>query len=576
MLTKLSAFRVGFWQSEWLAAPADWRKLAVVTGVVVLFSLAGCESKIDSPEAANARIAELVDQKIKPGFVENQYRANIQLTATNLLSMLPDLDEYPISLQVSDSAGREVAEIFTSSEKAGSGRDGFYIELAKAFNASNVRLSSGRQAAVAIRKIASGLGAQFIMSGRYVPDAYSPSNLLWANLIRANGSRMQTIAEVTAPNTAGVIVKKSRIKEITSEGKLDVPQLLTQVSSGQFAMGYTNPYQSSTGLNFLLTILDAFAGGEENQMLSPDVASAFEAFQAGVPFVAQTTLQMRDAAQDSGVLDAMVMEYQSWVNVTGMNDYEFVPFGVRHDSPLYATAEASPEEIEVLELFADFIRQQQSVVDQFGFGLNLDYQSAYNIEDGSIIGQAQKLWKLKKSGGRPIAAVFVADVSGSMDGARLENLQQALIDSADLINSNNAIGLVTYNDRVNVDLFVRQFNVQQKALFTGAVQRLIAGGKTATNDAVLVAAQQLIEFGKDNPEHKKVIFVLSDGDTNIGLEFADVSTTLEFAGIPIHSIAYELTSEHLKSLASLAEGAYIESSAGSASYRIGNLLNSEM
>ena len=35
-------------------------------------------------------------------------------------------------------------------------------------------------------------------------------------------------------------------------------------------------------------------------------------------------------------------------------------------------------------------------------------------------------------------------------------------------------------------------------------------------------------------------------------------------------------SEHLKALASLAEGAYIESSTGSAAYRIGNLLNAEM
>ncbi|MEZ5476894.1 MAG: hypothetical protein R3E95_05245 [Thiolinea sp.] len=93
-------------------------------------------------------------------------------------------------------------------------------------------------------------------------------------------------------------------------------------------------------------MLNAFAEGDESQMLSPDVASAFEAFQAGVPFVAQTTIQMRDAAVGSGVLDGLVMEYQSWVNVTGMEDYQFIPFGVRHDSPLYATPEADPAERE--------------------------------------------------------------------------------------------------------------------------------------------------------------------------------------------------------------------------------------
>ena len=543
---------------------------------VVLTMLQGCETQIDSQEKAAEKISELVSKTVAPTFRENQFRANIQLTQTNLLSMLPDLREYPISLNIRDDSRTETVEIFTSSEKAGTGRDGFYLELAEAFNNQRKTISNGKQAQISIRKIASGLGAQFMLARRYTPDAYSPSNFLWSKLLDANGIRLETIAEVTAPNTAGIIVKKSKKDLITTDGKLDIAKLLTNVSDGSFAMGYTNPYQSSTGLNFLLTILNSFAEGDETQMLSPDVASAFEAFQAGVPFVAQNTLQMRDAAQGSGVLDALVMEHQSWVNVTGMNDYEFIPFGVRHDSPLYATPEADPDEREVLKLFAKFIESQQSAVANFGFGRKSDYKNAYQLNDSSIIGQAQKVWKQKKSGGRPVAAVFVADVSGSMEGARIKNLKRAMIESSDLISSTNSIGLVTYSEQVNVDLMIRPFSVQQKALFNGAVGRLRTGGKTATNNAVLVAAELLLEFGKANPDHKKVIFLLSDGETNRGVDFTEVEKALEWSGIPIHSIAYELKSDHLKALAGLAEGAYIESSADSASYRIGNLLNSEM
>ena len=272
----------------------------------------------------------------------------------------------------------------------------------------------------------------------------------------------------------------------------------------------------------------------------------------------------------------MCIRDRSWVNVKGMNDYEFIPFGIRHDSPLYATPEANESEREVLKLFADFSEQQQQAVDNFGFGKNPDYSNSYQLEDATIIGSAQKLWKQKKSGGRPIAAVFVADVSGSMEGLRIENLRRALIESADLVNPVNSIGLVSFHDLVNVDLLIRPFNVQQKALFIGAVERLSPGGKTATNDAVVVAANLLLEYKKENPDHKTIIFVLSDGNTNRGLEFEAVQKALEFSGIPIHSIAYEISSDHLKFLSSLGEGAYIESSSGSASYRIGNLLNSEM
>ncbi len=551
----------------------------VLTATAVLGAaliVAGCGKNVDSQESAEAAIATAVTKSVKPSFRENQSRANIRLSKTNLSSLLPDLDDYPIRTGRRDSASIESVEIFTSSEKAGNGRDGFYIELAETFNRQQVKLSNGKTAVISIRKIASGLGAQFMLAGRYTPDAFSPSNLLWGEMLNADGIKLDTIAEVTAPNTAGIIVKKSKADMITTNGQLDIPKLLNNVSNGSFAMGYTNPYQSSTGLNFLITVLNAFAEGDESQMLSPDVASAFEAFQTGVPFVAQTTLQMRDAAQGSGVLDALVMEHQSWVNVTGMKEYQFVPFGVRHDSPLFATPEADDSEREALELFARFIADQQSVVSRFGFGRNADYESAYNISDASLIAQAQGIWKEKKSGGRPVAAVFVADVSGSMDGPRLRNLKKALIDSSDLISASNSIGLVTFSESVNVDLYVREFDIQQKSLFIGAVERLRANGRTATNDAVLVAANLLVEHRKQNPDDKLIIFVLSDGERNRGYALEEVSDMLEWSGIPIHSIAYEVTSDELKALSSLAEGAYIESKAESASYRIGNLLNSEM
>jgi Ca-activated chloride channel family protein len=550
--------------------------LSIIIASLLILLTISCGSSIESKEQAFAEIHKLVEEEIRPSYNENRVRANIQLTKTNLLSMLPDLAEYPLALNVSDSTSTEVVEIFTSSEKAGKGRDGIYIEMANQFNQLGKKTSAGKHAVINVRKIASGLGAQFMLAHQYIPDAYSPSNFLWADMLNANGIKTETIAEKTAPNTAGIVVKKSKMDQITDNGKLDIGKLLTNVSAGSFAMGYTNPYQSSTGLNFLLTILNSFAQGDESQMLSPDVASAFEAFQTGVPFVAQNTLQMRDATLGSGVLDAFIMEYQSWINVSGMNDYQFIPFGVRHDSPLYATPEADKSEREVLKMFNNFMQSQKAKLNNYGFNRNPSYESAYRLKDNSLIGQAQKLWKQKKSGGRPIAAFFVADTSGSMEGLRIKNLKKALIESSDLINTNNAIGLITYNDRVNVDLFIKPFNLQQKALFIGAVERLYAGGKTATNDAVLVAVDRLNEFEKTHPGYKKVIFVLSDGETNRGQRFDNVKSVLEWSGIPIHTIAYELNSEHLKQMAALAEGAYIKSSASSASYRIGNLLNSEM
>ncbi|MEZ5453689.1 MAG: hypothetical protein R3E93_12890 [Thiothrix sp.] len=358
--------------------------------------LSACSESVDTPEKAAAKVHELVQNDIRPTHNENQYRANIQLTRTNLLAMLPDLEEFPILTNVADSDTTEVAEIFTSSDKAGKGKDGVYLELADRFNRQGQTLSNGKKAAIAIRKLDSGLGAQFIMTGQYVAEGYSPANALWGSLVNGSGSQLTTIADTTAPSVAGAIARKSKLDQITTDGKLDIAKLLTNVSNGSFAMGYTNPYQSATGLNFLITVLDAFAHGDQSQMLSPDVASAFEAFQLGVPFVAQNTLQMRDAAMGSGVLDGFVGSEQTWLSTTGMDDYQFVPFGVRHDNPLYATSAADPAEREVLQRFADFIATQQDVLKQYGFVTSMDYKDSYKIPDGSTIAQAQKLWKHDK------------------------------------------------------------------------------------------------------------------------------------------------------------------------------------
>ncbi|WP_281648796.1 vWA domain-containing protein [Parendozoicomonas sp. Alg238-R29] len=551
------------------------KKIGISLGLVLL---AGCSefNGVSNFDQAETKLNELVETTIQPSRIENQYRANIKLTTTNLLELLPDINEYKMTVTAQDSSQVESVEIFTSSEKAGNGVDGIYVDLARKFNSQGFRLPNGKTGKVAIRRIASGAAASFLLAEQSMPDGYSPSNALWGQMLQSQGVELSEIADKTAPNTAGVVVQSSKIDEITTNGKLDIQKLLTAVTSGQFAMGYTNPYQSSTGLNFLLTVLHAFAQGDERQMLAPDVASAFEAFQRGIPFVAQNTLQMREATVGSGVLDAFVMEYQTFINSNGLGGYEFVPFGVRHDSPIYATAEADEDERQVLQAFADFVKRNAHVAKEYGFNKSTDYKAAYNLYDGSVISSAQRLWKDKKSGGRPIAAVFVADVSGSMDGDRMRALKAALDESANFVSSRNSIGLVTFNEKVNVDLPIRKFDLQQKSQFLGSVERMSAGGGTATNDAILVAADELLNFSKTHPEHKLTVFVLSDGETRNGLLLDDIDEVVQMLNIPVHSIAYGFESSDLKTISGLVEASYTESSTGSAAYQIGNLLNAQM
>lgn len=508
-------------------------------------------------------------------------RANVDLAETNLLDTLPDIEQFPPVAPIYRRPGTVTVEIFSSSEKAGKDTDGWLVEVVRDFNERRVRLASGSTAQVSLRKIPSGTGAQFIASGKYRPHAITPSNALWIKFIEAYGVKTRSVRERLVGNVAGVVMKKTVADTLRSElPSLDLQNLVNAVVQGKAVTGYTNPYASSTGLNFLVSVLNAFSETTDADMLKPEIVSAFESFQANVPFVAMTTLQMRDSVQRNGQLDAFVMEYQTYVNTDPRlsTEHEFIPFGVRHDNPLYAVGEVSDEELEVLELLARHAEGNRfkSLADRYGFNALDEYQSSYTLPEGSTLLAAQRVWKENKDAGRPITAIFLADVSGSMRGFRLNALQKALISGAGFISENNEIGLVTFSDRVNVSLMPKKFDLIHKSAFTAAVQDLAAGGNTAMYDGVAVSLKLLIDVRQQNPGGKYMLFVLTDGETNRGMELSRVARVIEGIGIPVYTIGYAKNIDELKRLSTLVEAASINANEGDVAYKIGNLLNAQM
>jgi Ca-activated chloride channel family protein len=506
-----------------------------------------------------------------------QASGNVTVKKSSLEDSLPPIAKYPMA--VAGRGGVDV-EIFVSTEKSGSGTDGWMVEAAEAFNISGARTASGRPSSVSIRKIASGTGYQFIASGKYKPDAFSPSSHLWIRMAEARGARMMPITEKTVGNIAGIVMKDSVAEEIEQGGgKVAVPTIIDAAVQGRIAVGYTNPYASSTGLNFLATVLMTFAGGDESKMLSPEVASTFEAFQASVPFVAMTTLQMRDSVRQDGSLDAFVMEYQTFIKTAELQSgYRFIPFGIRHDNPLYAVGNPGVEKTEVLKQFAKFMdgRKYSDKATEYGFNPTMSYDPPFQTPSGETLVAAQHLWKQKKDAGRRIAAVFLADVSGSMEGARMRELKRALADGSSFIASENSIGLVTFSDRVTVLLPIKQFQMVQQSAFHTAVGGLSTGGKTAMYDGIAVSLSMLVEEKQKDPNVKPVLFVLTDGETNLGMSYGDMDNIIEALQIPVYSIGFEANIEELKLLSGLVEAASINAKTDDVSYTIGALLNTQM
>ena len=556
--------------------------LAVVggAGALMYFQTQDRSGGVMSYEKAAARLAAL---KKKVQWSENlvQRRAQIQLAgAQDITQMLPDIERFPLMNQPQAAGNDVVVEIFASTEKSGAGTDGWMVEVAEAFNAANQRLKSGQRAFVTIRKIASGTAYEFIASRKYLPDAFSPSSNLWGQMAAAHNVNMTPIREKLLGNIAGIVMKKTVADQMKAAyGSLDVKNLIDAVVQGKLAMGYTDPFASSTGLNFLFTVLATFAGGNEQMMLDPSVVSAFENFQKGVPFVSQTTLQMRDSVEKGGALDAFVMEYQTFSKTQILQaGYEFVPFGVRHDNPLYGVGELRAEKLEALQMFAAFAEQAkfQASAANYGFNPALDYASAFPAPSGAMLIQAQKLWKQKKDAGRPISAVFLCDVSGSMDGSRLNALKKSLLGGSEFIAPENSIGIVLFSNQVSVVLPIEKFTLAHKASFHAAVEDMTAGGQTAMYSGIVVSLSLLLDEKQKNPNAKTTLFVLTDGETNAGLELKDVRPVIQALGIPIYTIGYEANLPVLQELSSIVEAASMNADEGEVQYKIGSLLNAQM
>lgn len=543
--------------------------IIVYIGVSLTTNMGKTEKEVTIDEANKS-----LEKMIKNISVTNAapIKGQVDLDPVSLIDTLPDIEKFPISVEPSTST---FVEIFSSTEKSGTGVDGWLNEVAEEFNKSGIEVN-GKQASVKIRNIASGTATDYIRSGKYVPDAFTPSNELWGEMVKASGVKTTLVNDRLVGNVTGVVTTKTKHDELVEKyGDINVKTITDAIADNVLSMGYTDPFASSTGLNFLVTALQNF---DSSDMLSSAAVSGFERFQANVPFIASTTLQMREAAK-TGMLDAFVLEYQTFVNATDFKaGYEFTPFGVRHDSPLYALGDLSQEKLDIIEAFGDFVVQDkyQEAASKKGFnGLN-DYQAELGTVDGAVLTSAQRLWKEKKNANKPVAAVFVADVSGSMDGEPLHRLKESLLSGQKYLGRDNSIGLVSYSSNVEINLPLAAYDTNQQSMFVGAVESLQAGGGTATFDGIAVAIKMLQDEMALDANVKPLIFVLSDGETNEGHSLKEIKRLVEAYKIPIYTIGYNANIDALHEISSINEAASINADTDDVVYKISNLLNVQM
>lgn len=487
---------------------------------------------------------------------------------SNLYDELPDIEKYPL---VVEGNGQVDIEIFTSGEKGGTDFNSWLVRVADSFNRAGYTTASGRSASMSVRSVASGLGADYIISGKSVPDLWTPSNELFGNYAIAQGGKIELLAPRTVGNTAGVLIRKDLSYK-------DMNAVIDVVNSGKFNLGYTNPQSSAAGINTLLYLLKTFGSGD---IESETAIEAFSSFNNNIPFIAYTTQQMIDSALGGG-LDGMISEYQAYINSEAMkSEYNFFPFGQRHDNPLYIVDKShkSEDEIEVINLIKDYMlnAESQKIATDYGFNALDDYKSDIEVTGTEIV-KALDIYKTRKDSGRDIIAVFVADCSGSMSGEGINSLKESLTNGLQYINDNNYVGLISYSSDIRLEVPIGKFDLTQKSYFQGAINNLNAMGGTHSYEAVCVGLSLIEQFRQDKPDAKCMLFLLSDGQAGGNYKINTIEQAVIDTSIPIYTIGYtsEADMKELQALSNINEAASIQADTDNIVYTIKSLFNAQL
>ena len=534
--------------------------IAVLVGVVMRIATHESEQSVD----------ELL-RKVKVS-TSTPRKSPVTLDDESLYDELPEISKYPLIIE---GDGDVNIEIFSSGEKAGTYAnkpyDSWLVDVVRDFNQRGVTTSSGKEVGVSLRQLSSGQGGDYIISGKYVPDLYTPSNELFGNYVIAKGGKVELYEGRLVGNVAGLLVKKG-----SSYKSLE--DVAAAVADGSLNFGYTVPNTSATGMNLLMTLLNMY---DPSDLSSDKAVAGFTAFQQNIPYVAQTTMQMSDSAAN-GSLDGMCMEYQTYINNPALkNEYEFIPFGVRHDNPLYISVASKndKDKKEAVDLFYEFCEsgEMQELATEKGFNREDGYTSELSFT-GSSIDKALALYKKNKDTGNDVIAVFVADCSGSMDGEPIMQLKSSLINGMKYINDNNKVGLVSYSSDVRIDLPIRLFDLTQKSYFQGAVENFRANGGTSTYEALVVALDMIKKAKAEEPDAKTMIFLLSDGYANGDYTISTVEHALREEQVPIYTIGYTADADtaSLSEISAVNEAVSISADSEDIVYKIKSLFNSSL
>ncbi len=424
-------------------------------------------------------------------------------------------------------------------------------ELVARFHATRPRTASGQQISVALSRLDPETMIESALSGQF--DAICPDSSVWLAQLEAGwqelyGSDRSMVGETTRFAVSPVVIAMwediARSMGYPDEAIGWADLLAAARTNPDFKWSHPST-SSASGL--LATLATFYAGAGKTRGLTVDDATAPQtleyvaALEKTVRYYGEGELAVIEQVQSKGraYLDAFVVQEQLLIQFNQESTDQLVAvYPVEgtlwkdHPLVLLERPDTSAEQRQAFRSFSQFLlsTDAQMLVLAKGYrptdlSISLDSPSSpirpdngvdpsqpkttLQIPSAAVIEVVRDVWQYTK---RKTNVYLVADVSGSMQGQKLEQAQEAFLTFLGSIKADDErVGLITFSSGVSEEVPLADL-ATNRATLRSAITDLSAGGDTALLDAVDLAYRKLQEL-RDN-ERINAIVVMTDGKEN--------------------------------------------------------------
>lgn len=483
-------------------------------------------------------------------------------------------------------------------------KENWLDQVTAQFNSEGHETASGEVIVVEVSHVTSGGSMNAILAGTSQPVAWSPGDQSW--VAQANETWQQrsnkTIASQECPATIfaplGFVMWRPMAETLgwpdTPIGWDTIVALAADPQGwasygrpewGQFQFGHTHPAYANSGLLSMTSFVYGIAGKTET--LTPTDVYA-PAVEEAMRELEQNTSKY--GRQAPALLELMAQEGPSYLHAAAVPEADAVRFNVeRGDELTFPLAFIFPargtiwadhpycildnadwvtaEQAEAAAVFREYLlaqAQQEMAIDNYLRPLDnsIPLHAPLDLANGTdprmnpgtipalpspsaeISAAVIDLFQITK---RKATVLLVLDVSGSMEGEKIQTARSATVEFLQRLDANDEVGVMIFNDVGQLlQAPVRKGDVAET--LASRVEGLLADGNTALYRSVCASVKDMDGLQREDIANGETrlygIVLLSDGEDTVG----DVTENQMFAtclpsnaeadGIKIFPIAF--------------------------------------